>query len=50
MVRFPITDRIEWKHGVPLSKALWIIASPYITPGLEPDEHKSFLLFSEISP
>ena len=45
-----MAERIGRKDGVPSSKALWILASPYRTPGLEPDGCKSFFSFSEISP
>ena len=49
-VGVPIADRIRQKDGVPSSNALWILASLYRTPGLEPDGYKSFFSFSEISP
>ena len=49
-VGVPIADRIGRKDGAPSSNASWILASPYKTPGLEPDGYKSFLSYSEISP
>ena len=45
-----MADRIGQKDGVPSSNVLWILASPYRTPDLEPDGYKSFFSFSEISP
>ena len=49
-VGVPIADKIGRNDGIPSSSALWILASPYRTPGLESDRYKSFFLFSEISP
>ena len=41
-VSVPITDKVERNNDIPSANALRMLASPYKTPGLEPDGYKSF--------
>ena len=48
-VGVPMADKIGLKDGRPSVTILWTLAEPYIIPGLEPEELKSFYCSMEIS-
>ena len=45
---FPTADEIGRKDDISPSNALWVLAAPCRTPGLEPYGYKSFFLFQKI--
>ena len=48
-VGVPIADKIGLKDGRPSVIILWILAKPYIIPGVEPERLKSLYCSMEIS-
>ena len=50
LLGIPIADKIGRNDGISSSSALFILESPYRTPGLDPGGYKSFFSVSEISP